>query len=137
MPSPTRALDGCSKSDRVHAEAVTEESSDVDPTRTAETASQTDEGQEEAEDDDECLGLDGDHDQTTSVTSSFYEHTYERGRRYQSRNHRYPVPNDDVEQNREDLKHTMLMKATGQKLFYSPIGENPQKIVDIGTGTGK
>ena len=41
-------------------------------------------------------------DDTTSVTSSVYAHTYERGRRYQSfKNGRYPIPNDDFEQNRE------------------------------------
>ncbi|KFZ23353.1 hypothetical protein V502_02174 [Pseudogymnoascus sp. VKM F-4520 (FW-2644)] len=76
-------------------------------------------------------------DDTTSVTSSIYAHTYERGRRYQSfKNGRYPIPNDDFEQNREDMKHAMLMELTDGKLFYAPIGENPQKILDIGTGTG-
>ncbi|KFY13677.1 hypothetical protein V491_06328 [Pseudogymnoascus sp. VKM F-3775] len=76
-------------------------------------------------------------DDMTSVTSSVYAHTYERGRRYQSfKNGRYPIPNDDVEQNREDMKHAMLMELTDGKLFYAPIGENPQKILDIGTGTG-
>jgi hypothetical protein len=77
-------------------------------------------------------------DDTTSVTSSIYAHTYERGRRYQSfKNGRYPIPNDDFEQNREDMKHAMLMELTDGKLFYAPIGENPQKILDIGTGTGE
>lgn len=77
-------------------------------------------------------------DDTTSVTSSVYAHTYERGRRYQSfKNGRYPIPNDDFEQNREDMKHAMLMELTDGKLFYAPIGENPQKILDIGTGTGQ
>lgn len=77
-------------------------------------------------------------DDTTSVTSSIYAHTYERGRRYHSfKNGRYPIPNDDVEQNREDMKHAMLMELTDGKLFYAPIGENPQKILDIGTGTGE
>jgi hypothetical protein len=77
-------------------------------------------------------------DGTTSVTSSIYAHTYERGRRYQSfKNGRYPIPNDDVEQNREDMKHAMLMELTDGRLFYAPIGDNPQKIFDIGTGTGE
>jgi hypothetical protein len=77
-------------------------------------------------------------DDTTSATSSVYAHTYERGRRYQSfKNGRYPIPNDDQEQNREDMKHAMLMELTNGKLFYAPIGDNPQKILDIGTGTGE
>lgn len=73
-----------------------------------------------------------------SVTSSVYANTYERGRRYQAyKNSRYPIPNDDREQNREDMKHAMIMELTDGTLFYSPIGTHPQKIVDIGTGTGK
>jgi hypothetical protein len=77
-------------------------------------------------------------DGTTSVTSSVYAHTYERGRRYQCfKDGRYPIPNDDLEQNREDMKHAMLMELTDGRLFYSPIGDNPQKILDIGTGTGE
>jgi hypothetical protein len=77
-------------------------------------------------------------DGTTSVTSRVYAHTYERGRRYQSfKNGRYPIPNDDLEQDREDMKHAMLMELTGGKLLYAPIGDHPQKILDIGTGTGE
>lgn len=74
---------------------------------------------------------------TTSVTSSIYAHTYEHGRRYQTfKNSRYPVPNDDIEQNREDMKHTMMLELTDGVLFYAPI-ENPHKILDVGTGTGE
>lgn len=73
-----------------------------------------------------------------SASSSVYAHTYEKGRRYQTfKNSRYPIPNDDQEQMREDMKHAMLMELTDGKLFYSPVGTHPQKIVDIGTGTGK
>jgi hypothetical protein len=42
-----------------------------------------------------------------------------------------------LEQNREDMKHAMLMELTDGKLLYAPIGDYPQKIVDIGTGTGE
>ncbi|TWU76084.1 hypothetical protein ED733_007616 [Metarhizium rileyi] len=82
-------------------------------------------------------GLLGD-DTTASLTSSIYaSFAYERGRRYQSfESGRYPIPNDDLEQNREDMKHAMLMMLTEGKPFYSPIGTHPQKILDIGTGTG-
>lgn len=75
---------------------------------------------------------------STSATSSIYAHTIENGRRYQHfKNGRYPIPNDDEELNREDMKHAMLMELCDGELFYAPIGENPQKILDIGTGTGE
>jgi len=74
---------------------------------------------------------------STSATSSIYAHAFEHGRRYQHfKNGRYPIPNDDTEQNREDMKHAMMMELTDGLLFYAPV-ENPQLIIDIGTGTGK
>ncbi|KAK4234259.1 S-adenosyl-L-methionine-dependent methyltransferase [Achaetomium macrosporum] len=74
---------------------------------------------------------------STSVTSSLFEHAYENGRRYHAyKNARYPIPNDDIEQNREDMKHAMMLELTDGKLFFAPIGDNPQKIIDLGTGTG-
>ncbi|KAK7994425.1 hypothetical protein PG991_016013 [Apiospora marii] len=64
-------------------------------------------------------------DDTTSVGSSVYGHSYRNGRRYHK-----------AQQNREDMLHAMMMEVTNGKLFYAPIDENPQKIVDLGTGTG-
>ena len=50
---------------------------------------------------------------STSVTSSVYAHTYENGRRYHAYKHgRYPIPNDDLEQDREDMKHAAMMELT-------------------------
>ena len=73
-----------------------------------------------------------------SATSSIYAHTFEHGRRYQNFKYgRYPIPNDDIEQSREDMKHVMLKEVTDGRLFYAPIGDRPQMIVDIGTGTGQ
>lgn len=75
---------------------------------------------------------------STSINSSIYMHTYENGRRYHSyKNGRYPIPNDDQEQNREDMKHVMMLEMTDGKLVYAPISDHPQKIIDIGTGTGE
>ncbi|KAK0715570.1 S-adenosyl-L-methionine-dependent methyltransferase [Lasiosphaeris hirsuta] len=74
---------------------------------------------------------------STSVTSSVYHHTFENGRRYHAyRYGRYPIPNDDLEQDREDMKHALMLELTDGKLFHAPIGGDPKKIVDIGTGTG-
>ncbi|KAG6056187.1 hypothetical protein E4U17_002430 [Claviceps sp. LM77 group G4] len=74
---------------------------------------------------------------TASFASSIASATYERGRRYPVFGDvQYPMPIDDLEQNREDMKHAMLMMLTENKLFLAPIGDHPQKILDIGTGTG-
>jgi hypothetical protein len=82
-------------------------------------------------------GIDTRSTGSASATSSIYAHTYENGRRYQCfKNGRYPIPNDDSEQDREDMKHAMMLELTDGELFYAPIGNNPQSILDIGTGTG-
>lgn len=77
-------------------------------------------------------------DGSASADSSIYAHTYEHGRRYQSfKNGRYPIPNDDNEQDREDMKHAMMLELMDGELFFAPVGGNPQNILDIGTGTGE
>ncbi|KAH0491828.1 hypothetical protein TgHK011_003236 [Trichoderma gracile] len=78
-----------------------------------------------------------DQSDSTSLGSSIYGHSYVNGRRYHRYRHgRYPIPNDEAEQNREDMLHTMMLEATDGKLFYASIGDYPQKILDLGTGTG-
>jgi ubiquinone/menaquinone biosynthesis C-methylase UbiE len=37
---------------------------------------------------------------------------------------------------REDIKHHISMLITEGRLHLAPIGKNPQRVVDIGTGTG-
>lgn len=50
---------------------------------------------------------------------------------------RYGLPNDDAEQLREGMKHTMYVDYIFDgKLFSAPVKEYPQKIVDLGTGVG-
>ncbi|KAK3380780.1 S-adenosyl-L-methionine-dependent methyltransferase [Podospora didyma] len=72
-----------------------------------------------------------------SVNSSIRENKYYRGRRYQMcRFRRYLLPNDIVEQDREDLQHLMTMELTGGKRILAPIGNHPRRILDLGTGTG-
>src|SRR5437762_14320573 len=34
------------------------------------------------------------------------------------------------------MSHTMMVLALGGKLHLAPIGDSPQRILDIGTGTG-
>jgi hypothetical protein len=58
-------------------------------------------------------GWDAASSASTSVTPSVYEHEFHNGRRYHSyKNGRYPIPNDDVEQGREDMKHAMMLELT-------------------------
>ena len=75
---------------------------------------------------------------SVSVTSSALRTEVEHGRTYQYfKNGRYPIPNDDEEQSREDMKHAMLLELTDGRLFYAPVGDHPQRIIDVGTGTGE
>jgi len=71
---------------------------------------------DESYEDDEFLATGWDATSTaasTSVTSSVYHHEYMNGRRYHAYKHgRYPIPNDDEEQDREDMKHAMMLELT-------------------------
>jgi len=74
---------------------------------------------------------------STSLASSVRDYAFENGRRYHKfREGTYNFPNDDSEQDREDMKHAMMVNLLGGKLHFAPIGENPQNVLDMGTGTG-
>lgn len=81
--------------------------------------------------------------ETTSATSSVLEGIYENGLRYHSyKAGKYPFPNDEAEQERDDLKHEMTIKLCSGKHFYAPIDKMLQKggeALDLGkwaeTGT--
>ena len=45
------------------------------------------------------------------------------------------MPNDEKEQDRLDLYHHIFLLLLGGKLYTAPL-ENPQKVLDVGTGTG-
>jgi hypothetical protein len=49
---------------------------------------------------------------------------------------RYPIPNDEDEFKRENLRHAMFKEMLEGKLYLAPIGDSPQKIIDLGTGFG-
>ncbi|KAL8846140.1 MAG: hypothetical protein Q9198_011319, partial [Flavoplaca austrocitrina] len=64
------------------------------------------------------------------------DYTYENGRRYHAfRAGEYPLPNDEMEQDRMDLLHHIWRLMLGGGLLISDIHE-PQRILDVGTGTG-
>lgn len=71
-----------------------------------------------------------------SLSSSVRDYAFENGRRYHKfREGSYNFPNDDSEQDREDMKHAMIVNLC-QRLHFAPLGDNPQHILDMGTGTG-
>lgn len=43
---------------------------------------------------------------------------------------------DEEELDRIDLSHAKYMLLMEGKLFLAPLPENPQRIIDLGTGTG-
>ncbi|KAJ0343796.1 hypothetical protein COL154_010834 [Colletotrichum chrysophilum] len=74
--------------------------------------------------------------QSTSLSSSVRDYNFENKRRYHKfKEGRYLFPNDDLEQEREDMKHAMILHLCGGVLHNAPL-KSPQKILDIGTGTG-
>ncbi|WAO93433.1 Hypothetical protein NCS54_01098100 [Fusarium falciforme] len=73
---------------------------------------------------------------STSMSSSVRDYAFENSRRYHKfQEGRYHFPNDEPEQEREDMKHAMIVNLCNGKLHFAPL-ENPQKVLDIGTGTG-
>ncbi|KAJ9142342.1 S-adenosyl-L-methionine-dependent methyltransferase [Pleurostoma richardsiae] len=88
---------------------------------------------------DSDLGIDV-ADYPASMTSSIRAHVYEGGLRYHAfRDGRYAFPNDDIEQNRDDMKHAMTLMLMRGEYFYAPVGETLREggsVYDLGTGTG-
>lgn len=73
---------------------------------------------------------------STSLSASVRDYVFENTRRYHKyMEGRYLLPNDEPEQEREDMKHAMCVNVMDGKLHSAPV-RNPQKIIDIGTGTG-
>ncbi|KAK0377687.1 TAM domain methyltransferase [Colletotrichum limetticola] len=81
-------------------------------------------------------GSDGNSNASTSLSSSVRDYEWENKRRYHKfKQGRYLCPNDEPEQDREDMKHALVLHICDGDLHSAPLG-NPQKILDIGTGTG-
>ncbi|ERF76624.1 hypothetical protein EPUS_04444 [Endocarpon pusillum Z07020] len=74
---------------------------------------------------------------TSSITSSVMDFPEIEGRRYHAyRQGRYALPNDEEENERLDIHHALIYTAMEGRLFYAPIGQSPQRVLDIATGTG-
>lgn len=86
---------------------------------------------------DSTLGSESSSLCSSSVTSSIYNYRYENGRRYHAyRDGKYLLPNDEAEQDRLDFHHHLFRLIIGGKLFRAPISSSPQRVLDLGTGTG-
>lgn len=48
----------------------------------------------------------------------------------------YLLPNDEPEKDRMDMQFWAIIEILGNRYFHAPIADNPQDILDIGTGTG-
>lgn len=73
---------------------------------------------------------------STSLSATVRDYVFENNRRYHKfKEGRYLIPNDEPEQEREDMKHAMVVNLCGGQLHVAPLA-NPQNIIDIGTGTG-
>jgi ubiquinone/menaquinone biosynthesis C-methylase UbiE len=83
------------------------------------------------------ISAESDIESTASITSSIFENHYFQGRSYANPKYgKHWAPNDEEQLEALDLIHHWLTLMLDDKLFLPPIGDNPQKILDIGTGTG-
>lgn len=74
---------------------------------------------------------------TASLTSSIERYPIENGRRYHAlKDGSYVMPNDESELDRLDLMHQMIRVVMRNRLFFTPLGDKPERILDVGTGTG-
>ncbi|CAO2647495.1 Nn.00g084170.m01.CDS01 [Neocucurbitaria sp. VM-36] len=74
--------------------------------------------------------------ETASLTSSIMAGRFENGRRYHAyQDGKYMFPDDEQEQDRLDIKYASLQLVLNDTVAFAPL-EDPQQILDIGTGTG-
>lgn len=73
----------------------------------------------------------------SSIASDIRRGVNENGRIYASYGKTLQgMPIDEQEQDRNDLQHSKFLLLLGGKLHLAPIPQDPQKILDIGTGSG-
>ncbi|TPX19002.1 uncharacterized protein E0L32_011319 [Thyridium curvatum] len=71
------------------------------------------------------------------LTNVLYEHIQENGRTYHRyKEGKYPLPNDELEQDRLDFQHKLYRLSLDNRLYAAPIGDNPRNVLDVATGTG-
>ncbi|KAK7403800.1 hypothetical protein QQX98_010442 [Neonectria punicea] len=75
------------------------------------------------DDNDSSADVDSLRDSTASITSSILEYRNINGRKYQS-------------SNTTEYCHQFTLMLMEDELFQAPLSDSPQKILDVGTGTG-
>ncbi|TPX18336.1 uncharacterized protein E0L32_011747 [Thyridium curvatum] len=89
--------------------------------------------------DDDTDSAQGDNaSSTASMSSSILQYRTIHGRTYHSErgNASYWSPNDEAQNEALDIIHHVLTLSLDNKLHIAPLGDNIQKVLDIGTGTG-
>ncbi|KAL8940789.1 MAG: hypothetical protein Q9211_002111 [Gyalolechia sp. 1 TL-2023] len=73
---------------------------------------------------------------TDTLDSACSRYRYENGRRYHSYcDGAYWGPNDEIHNDQQDIAHHAWKLALDNQLYKAPI-TNPDRILDVGTGTG-
>lgn len=90
------------------------------------------------EDGDSAFGAGSD---TTSAISSIFKYRVENGRTYhsyKSDSRSYYLPNDEIENQRLDFIHEIMLRQLDGKYHLCPAGEKKplRRVLDAGTGTG-
>lgn len=74
---------------------------------------------------------------TTTISSFITDYKFHNNRRYHAyKEGSYPYPNDEKESDRLDIMHKLTEVSLEGKLNLAPFSSEPQRILDIGTGTG-
>ncbi|KAL8330774.1 hypothetical protein RB593_001644 [Gaeumannomyces tritici] len=90
-----------------------------------------------ADQDDAASDLGSMNESTASLTDSIWNFRNLHGRTYgNSKTTEYWAPNDERQNEGLDITHHYTLLYFDNKLFQAPIGDNPQKVLDVGTGTG-
>ncbi|KAK6384002.1 hypothetical protein LTR65_009935 [Meristemomyces frigidus] len=55
---------------------------------------------------------------------------------HEDRDGEYWAPNDAQQNNHEAIVHHLCILTLNDRLYLAPIGSNPKRILDLGTGTG-
>ncbi|KAI9805163.1 MAG: hypothetical protein M1825_000998 [Sarcosagium campestre] len=75
---------------------------------------------------------------TRSLVGSILHYPVENGRRYCGTGpDAYFMPNDDMEQTRLNIVHSMYLYLLDGRLTLTPLTPKPERILDVGTGTGE
>lgn len=102
------------------------------PTQTASVALEADDSI-----DDEAYAESTTSSYVTSIASSIRRGIEENGRTYPAYGKHLPaVPCDEDELDRNDLQHSKINLILSGRLHLAPIGQSPEKILDLGTGSG-